>query len=82
MLSPEFFVIVPNVVWHNIVPEEDAFKIPASTSAPVAVPAGNVAVAVTTLPDATYDVNATLPSSVPNVVSPITGIVELLPTAI
>ena len=42
-VSDDDFVITGNVVRHNILPEDDALKIPASVNVPVPVPAGKVA---------------------------------------
>ena len=70
MLSPDALLTAGNVVRQSIVPPDEALKIPASVTAPVPVPAGNVAVYVIVFVDTTVEERATRPPSVPKVVSP------------
>ena len=66
-------------VLHNIVPPEEALNKPASVTAPVPVPAPNVATYVTTALETLVLVRDTLPRADPNAVSEAAAAVEPLP---
>ena len=74
--------ITGNTVRAKIVPDEAAFTRIASVIAAVPVPAGNVAVYVTTAPLTAVPAIATLADSEPNAVSPAAAAVEPVPIAI
>ena len=59
-VSAAALLITENVVRHNIVPPEEALKIPASVTAPVPVPAGKVTTYATALAVTVVEVNAVL----------------------
>jgi len=82
MLSPAALLTTGNVVLQSIVPAEFAFKIPASVIAPVPVPAGKVAVAVTVAPLEEKEAKVTRPASVPKTESATAGVAVPVPIAI
>ena len=79
--SLEALLTTGNVVRHSKVPVEEPFKIPASVIAPVPVPAGNVAVAVTVFVLAEKEETVTRPASMPRVVSPTIGVPVPVPVS-
>jgi|OM-RGC.v1.033285243 hypothetical protein len=81
MASADPLFTTEKTVRHSIVPLEEAFKIPASVKAAVPVPAGKVAVYVTTALETLVLAKATRADSETKAVCPALADVVLVPTA-